>query len=283
MSVIFSEFQKNSKEQWIEKVKKDLRGKSIEELNWTLSKDLKFSPFFTKKDLPENSSSPIRSDNEWKAAEEFYTEEAHKSNKDILAALNQGISQICLEIKKENITSVFIENLLDGVQLEWVTTIFKIDVSHIEELCSIISDYCSTNNYSRKKVAWGVLLHSNNINSISNFSNDKFSEWPLFSFAISNNYSLDIKEDLEAWINIIDQLSQLEYAGKFKLTTRIGEKFYANIVKLKCISNYIDQSESLKKRTTLSVICDDTNYTDPNTNKIKATLKTYHSKNSILN
>ncbi|MEO0470021.1 MAG: methylmalonyl-CoA mutase family protein [Bacteroidota bacterium] len=51
--MLFSEFPAVSKEEWLEKVRSDLKGKSLDRLNWTAEAGVTLPPFFTRSDLSD--------------------------------------------------------------------------------------------------------------------------------------------------------------------------------------------------------------------------------------
>ena len=66
--VDFSMFDTVSKDQWLEKIEVDLKGKAIETLNWDINDRLIISPFKDSSDLPNGSEAPsIKKDNAWAA------------------------------------------------------------------------------------------------------------------------------------------------------------------------------------------------------------------------
>lgn len=50
---LFDDFPATSREEWMEKIKKDLKGKSPESLRWTSEEELELFPVFRKDDLPD--------------------------------------------------------------------------------------------------------------------------------------------------------------------------------------------------------------------------------------
>ena len=50
---MFKEFKSKTKAEWLAKVKQDLKGKSIEDLDWEISHEYTFSPFAHQEDLVE--------------------------------------------------------------------------------------------------------------------------------------------------------------------------------------------------------------------------------------
>ncbi|MGB0423721.1 MAG: methylmalonyl-CoA mutase family protein [Flavobacteriales bacterium] len=115
-----SGFPPISKEEWREKVDKDLKGKAYEELLWELDESILVEPLFTKKELDFEFNIPPRSfqseRNEWQIHQEF---SYHKKdlNQKILSALINGTSSIGLLASQINSNS----GLFEGVHLNMIS------------------------------------------------------------------------------------------------------------------------------------------------------------------
>lgn len=83
MDNLFSEFKPSSLNEWLEVVRKDLKGKDIEKLNRITLDSLKFSPFYTKENTENLKTTDIlpqnfpfirgnKKSNEWKIRHDFY-------------------------------------------------------------------------------------------------------------------------------------------------------------------------------------------------------------------
>lgn len=114
---ILEAFDAVSKEDWLSKIRKDLRGKSIAEMDWDFDDDLTISPFVDVEDIGTGSSD-IEFNAHWEIAEEFNVTDGAKANAEILDALSGGCEVIMLKVN--NIPEW--STLLDGVNLSMIKT-----------------------------------------------------------------------------------------------------------------------------------------------------------------
>lgn len=90
----FAAFSPASKEAWLRKLEKDLRGRPVEELDWQLEEQIRLAPFYTAEDLPEPAE-PIstgRPTNTWQIGEYHQVREMGEANAAILEGLNGGVN-----------------------------------------------------------------------------------------------------------------------------------------------------------------------------------------------
>ncbi|NJN77554.1 MAG: hypothetical protein HC803_03855 [Saprospiraceae bacterium] len=124
--MLFTDFDKVTKAEWLAQVTKDLKGKPIDGLNWSTD-GLEFTPFYHNEDaLGENPIMDGRSDNSWEIGERIVVQnENYKlANKQALDALSKGANALCF-VLDENPTNAELTILLEGVQLEWISTHFQ--------------------------------------------------------------------------------------------------------------------------------------------------------------
>ena len=89
---IFSEFSPISKEKWLEKVIKDLKGKPLEDLHWQLDDQLNIPPFYHPNEVkPQAPLSDARSSNDWLIGEYIDVEDSKIANTACLEGLNGGV------------------------------------------------------------------------------------------------------------------------------------------------------------------------------------------------
>jgi len=88
----FSEFPTISKEEWLSKLEKDLKGKPLEDLNWHLGNDVVVPPFYHKEDGDKNwqSLSADRLNNDWEISEDILVKNVKEANVEALHALEYG-------------------------------------------------------------------------------------------------------------------------------------------------------------------------------------------------
>jgi methylmalonyl-CoA mutase len=121
---LFSEFQLNTKEQWVERVKRE-SGKdfSEEQLLWNRD-ELIIEPYLTTDDVPANRINTVeKSNNDWQIRQDFIAEDFKNTNEKIIKALENGVNALGIEIKHA-ITEDEMKLLLNGVYLNMVTIHF---------------------------------------------------------------------------------------------------------------------------------------------------------------
>ncbi|NNE15503.1 MAG: hypothetical protein HKN51_11040, partial [Saprospiraceae bacterium] len=93
MDTLFSDFSEVRKQEWLEKVAADLKGKPLDSLNWEFQKDDFLSPFFHSDDNTP-SYQHYRNNNDWMICEIIEKNEDDVVNKKALSALESGASAI---------------------------------------------------------------------------------------------------------------------------------------------------------------------------------------------
>lgn len=94
---ILKAFEGVSKEEWLSKIRADLRGKSIKEMDWDFDDELTINPFGHVEDIVAGSSD-IDFKAHWEIAEEFNVIDEKESNEEILMALAGGCEVLMLRI-----------------------------------------------------------------------------------------------------------------------------------------------------------------------------------------
>lgn len=122
----FNAFEKVSKDQWIDKITVDLKGKSIDTLDWMINESLVVSPFKDASDLNHTDYiDAVRKDNGWFAMEPIViTDDLAQANGDLLIALQGGANGIRLHtdrsLSEGDLDTLFSEVYLDMIALDWV-------------------------------------------------------------------------------------------------------------------------------------------------------------------
>ncbi|WPR75730.1 methylmalonyl-CoA mutase family protein [Algoriphagus sp. NG3] len=126
----FYTFTQSGKEDWIEQIKKDLKGRDYDQtLSSTLWENIKVQPFYTKEDLNKNAAEyrfhmdsfmPGDSSRIWVNLASCFPKEEESANEEILHSLQNGAEGLVLHLEgTENLN-----RLLKGVQTEFISTNF---------------------------------------------------------------------------------------------------------------------------------------------------------------
>jgi len=111
-------FSTPTAQKWLEKVEKDLKGKSIDDLSWTWDDTLAFSPAYF---VAPNADFKVLSQSRiWAITEPFTLSSPTQTNHDILEALNMGAEHIYVTITR------------DLSEAEWAALFNKVIFSYIQ-------------------------------------------------------------------------------------------------------------------------------------------------------
>lgn len=93
-SKLFNAFPNTDKAEWLAQITRDLKGKSIEELDWQLEEELRVAVAYNQEDL-KDTPQPIRSgrsDNAWEIGEYIPVSDPSAANAQALEGLQGGVS-----------------------------------------------------------------------------------------------------------------------------------------------------------------------------------------------
>jgi methylmalonyl-CoA mutase len=131
MMPLFSEFAPSSKAEWLAKIERDLKGRSVVSLDWQLADEngpLSISPFAHPEDLATLPEPLVgnRSANTWDIGAYIYVSENYKTaNKSALTELMGGVNAPCFVFDDNFPSENQLQTLLDGIELDYISTFFK--------------------------------------------------------------------------------------------------------------------------------------------------------------
>lgn len=231
---LFSEFPTITKEEWLAKIEKDLKGKPVEDLNWKINEDWFVSPLTHSSDLVGKEPPILQKQkkcNNWAIGEVVLVEDAKVANQEALIALEGGVNALLFELPTK-FTSQDFEVLLKGVQLEWISTHFRVSNGL---LLSTFLDYLKNREIDASSIkgSW----RSDEIEL------EKQINLPQFKLL-----SIDGRIHYESTSQTIEELTQILLATNAKLTKieaiqannlhiiiAIGESYFINIAKIRAL------------------------------------------------
>ena len=129
----FDEFSPVSKEEWLAKLEKDLKGKPMEDLNWFLGNDMVVPPFYHQEDADENWH-PLSSNglnNDWEICEEIIVREIKEANQLAIKALEGGANALRFNVDEASIRYDALEELLENINLEYISVHFYFNQDYL--------------------------------------------------------------------------------------------------------------------------------------------------------
>ena len=115
-----------SKDEWLTKIEKDLRGKALADLTWHLGAHLEIDPFAHSDDLAETPA-PIlagRKSNDWEIGESIQVNDPSEANQLLLRGLENGV-EAPLFLLETVLSPQALSELFEGVELSFISTHFS--------------------------------------------------------------------------------------------------------------------------------------------------------------
>ena len=290
MEKLFTEFSPVSKREWRNKVKKDLKGRPIDGLNWPFE-GAEFSPFFHADDLkpPPSAIPDQRADNSWEIGEAIIVNKDYKKANEIaLQALEGGCTLLSFTFRNLPDSKGF-QVLLNKIQLELIRIHFSIDEKDLEEYIALFQEFIYINELDISKISGSFEVdkpidHYNELVKIRS----RFTSFYVFCIEKSSVAQAEkinpICAELAAIlfdINFIlkkvgkDAGQVKKIAQSIKVKTFLTDDYFANISKLRALRLLVQNVFNAYLSDTISipievVIRPENPENDPNYNIIKA-------------
>ena len=154
---LFVDFAPVSKEEWLKKVEKDLKGRSINELNWVLEHGLELSPFFHADDLPETPSPLSTEGHDWEIGEYIEVHKAIDANQAALEGLNGGVEALGFQLKR-SLDREDLNHLLEGIDMRMIATNFGeyYPDKNPMQLIEFVADYIQKNQWNPNEIRGSI-------------------------------------------------------------------------------------------------------------------------------
>ena len=236
-NTLFSQFSGSSKEEWLAKVEKDLKGKVLESLNWEINEDWTVSPFAHAEDWTEKISPLVqagKTNNIWEIGEQILVKDVKIANKTALEALENGVNALLLELTHQFTVEEF-ESLFKDIQLEWISIHFKSDeIKNRSRFLSFLSYSPVTLNLIDKlKGSW----RSNQIdftrsNNLTNFKFLHIDGIPFYKNTA--NTIQELTQIIQALNRSLQQIDA-EQVQQIHLSIAVGKSYFINIAKIRAL------------------------------------------------
>lgn len=292
MPNLFSEFTPTTKQDWLAKIEKELKGRSFEDLQWQLGELGVVEPFYTSEDTEKNT--PIRMPIFCKIGETTFVENAKVANENLLEGLINGVNAPTIQFARNPQMKTW-EKVFDGVEADWIETHFEWQNASWKDWQSILSEFQEYNLSKNKTLAEinGAIHFEPGEEDFSALAAD-LKKWesifPFFQFiTVSGKTNWQGKEDIidelratvQQGIDIMDKLTDegldaKTIADNLQFSVHIGTSYFIEIAKLRALhllwanvlKGYNVPVNTVKIDVTFAPQTQDEN---PNTNLIKAT------------
>ncbi|MEM6967089.1 MAG: methylmalonyl-CoA mutase family protein [Bacteroidota bacterium] len=294
MKSLFEAFKTSTKKQWLAKVEKDLRGKSLESLDWIIHENLTVTPFAHRDDFKKQPT-PIfdkRKSNSWEKGAWIFVKNIKTARREALALLDSGAEAICFEFENDP-NKDDMDLLLKGIHLEWISTHFILPYFSWKRIIQSFMTIAREQKNDLSKVRFSFqfrnpLLVDAKGHKIFNKTTERLDEYPLFCingkpyYDGDNNASTELantlryaNQQLLEWTK--NDLPPDKLVHQIQFSLQLGDSYYLNIAKiraLKLLWQLLLKGWKIKKQIPCQIaahLTDTTHTKDLNYNQIKAT------------
>ncbi|HTO14651.1 MAG TPA: methylmalonyl-CoA mutase family protein [Edaphocola sp.] len=244
MENLLNNFEAVTSEDWKEKIKKDLKGITFEQLQRQDDNGISIDPFYTE-GIPDATAAFDHTD--WEIVSEILVDDEVIANQQALYALNSGASAIYFNINKEGIDWNL---LLKGIELNFIKTFIRYPLS-ISLNTSSLENYITHNNINKDTV-------DNSIDNIAAYfkTKNKATPFPLDLKETNKIILIDNTIYFNAGTNSVTQLAMalaqlqeylhlLEKSNKISLIETIsieiatGTSFFEEIAKIRALRQIV--------------------------------------------
>lgn len=120
----FAEFPPVSKEEWLVRITKDLKGKPLDDLYWHLNAEITVDPFGHADDWPQPPSPLFALADAWAINEDVEEQETVAANAQALEALQFGAGSLRFQLPAGPFSGI-LHDLLNGIYIDYISLHFS--------------------------------------------------------------------------------------------------------------------------------------------------------------
>jgi len=252
---LFEEFKPTSKEEWIGKVLKELKGKPRETLDWEVSSDLTLPPFFHR----DEAVAPVgpmvfqKENNDWEIGEDIWVADLAQANKDALQALTNGVESICFVLPNGLKSLEEMQQLMLNIEPTFISVYFKLmNAGDVSELVNYWTTYVKERGANPAEIRGGIstdFFEADEPTDLGNIKSlvDQAGTFPNFNFlnVSFNIYESDLNGQIETMAMTLakgsEYLASLSNMGlplnviheQLKFDIEIGNSYLIEIAKVR--------------------------------------------------
>ena len=241
---IFQDFQAVSKEEWLVKVEKDLKGKPLSDLDWMVG-DMKIPPFYHSSDLVSNGAlSSDRANNDWEIGEDIHWRNTKEANKAALEGLMGGVNATVFHFSSEK-NDHDLRVLLDQIELPYISIHFRGDlaIAKWKDILNTIAEIAEHRAYDVSTLKGSVNLKIISFEEIQDLLSHPLSGWKLLQLELPYTAKEESAEVLAHGLlqayelldtTPIDQ--RVAVLDRLMIRVAIGASYFVEIAKLRALS-----------------------------------------------
>lgn len=166
---LFSDFQAPSRQEWLDKIQVDLKGADFQKkMVWRTNEGFNMQPFYRKEDVDELSTVNAlpgefpyvrgnkADNNDWHVRQDIHADDAKAANAKALDVLNRGVDSLGFIIPADQVSTEYVEQLLEGICPECCELNFQTCQRHSLELSRLLVAYFEKKGVDKAKVEGSI-------------------------------------------------------------------------------------------------------------------------------
>ncbi len=284
---LFKEFPEITEAAWIEKVEKDLKGRTFEELFWDIDEDLSVAPFYYSNESLPNVPTNKTKTNSWEIGEDIFVENPKDANLQLLNALANGVNAPRLIIENQ-LDKTQMAALFQDVKLSYISVHFLLKQANSSfSTLKIFYNYLAEKNINTNKIK-GSINHKDDdqVAELIQFAIEKLPNFKILTINIEDSNPADISKSLAQAIakgnNCLAQLHEKEIVlntaiNHLQFSVLVGKSYFLEMAKIRALkilwANILEAYGSKNSITpAIEAHISSTPFgDDPNTNMIRST------------
>ncbi len=235
----FSEFNSSTKGDWLEKVKKDLKGKALESLNFEVEEGLVLSPFFGQEDTDSSQKNGLVNFRQgaWHNGACFEVSDVKRTNMQLKEELEGGVNAPLL-LLNQNLSAESIAHLYKGIEVAWVRNYFEGEEEVLIDFFDKWMTFLETQgtDLTAVKGNLGLSYLSEKVKPILAFAKKEMPDFSLFKIEEQSdvNYSTGLASLLKKAQQLFEQSDNVkELVTQIEFKLWVDKNYFASIAKLR--------------------------------------------------
>jgi methylmalonyl-CoA mutase len=256
MADLLHGFSTISRDEWQNKIEKELKGKKPETLNWDITDNITLKPFYLKEDITfsENSIKTTIS-YQRQICENIQAASPESANKKALSALMQGANAINFDCRNCEINKTFFNSLLNQIELKYIHSHFITNdgINFIKHF----TEWCSSNNIDKHQLQGSFcfdIFHHQLVSGINideeefvSFAKNALLQFPKMNMLTINacsytNAGANIIQELaytlahvNEYLHLLEKHEQLTVLKQIKINVSLSSSYLIQIAKLRSL------------------------------------------------
>jgi methylmalonyl-CoA mutase len=239
-------FSPTSREEWVARIEKDLKGRSFKELQFAISEEIRLDPLYHRQDhskLPEIEL--WKNTSGWEIGEQIHAGDPVEANAIALQALQMGAESILFDNFTHSPSADQLSVLLKEIQPNYISLGIGLSDERVspEALLTSLQEYLANKKalnghlYLQRSVSGMDDQVFNRISEMSEaFPGSRLLQIDLRKYHQgSEKTSLEVREGIKQGMNCLERMGAKARPEKLYFTLSVGKDYFAEMAKLRAL------------------------------------------------